>query len=137
MKVAVKTGTIEQTDAQSAVKTCPSGKKLTILSLATQTEANLAVSSGQADVGFLDSQIAGYVVAHSKGAFKLIGSAINVAPYGIATPKTPAGKGLAVAIQKAIKTLIANGTYGAILKQWGVSAGALPVGKVRLDGALS
>ncbi|NNN00816.1 MAG: ABC transporter substrate-binding protein [Acidimicrobiaceae bacterium] len=137
MKVAVETGTIEQTDAQNTAKTCSKSKKLTILSLSTQTAANLAVSSGQADVGFLDSQIAGYVVSTSNGAFKLLGKAVNVAPYGIATPKTAAGKGLAKAIQAALKTLIANGTYGAILKHWGVSAGGLPAAKIVLNGAIS
>lgn len=137
LKVAVETGTVEQSDAKATAKTCPAGKKLTILTFSTQTEANLAVSSGQATVGFLDSQIAGYVVAQSHGAFKLVGNAVNVAPYGLATPKTPAGKGLAVAIQKALKTLIANGTYGAILSHWGVSAGGLAVSRIVLNGALS
>jgi polar amino acid transport system substrate-binding protein len=88
-------------------------------------------------LGFLDSQVAGYVVAQSKGAFKLVGSAIEVAPYGIATPKSPAGKALATAFEAAIKTLIANGTYGAILKHWGVSAGGLAPSKIVLNGAIS
>jgi ABC-type amino acid transport substrate-binding protein len=42
-----------------------------------------------------------------------------------------------VAIQAAIKTLIANGTYGAILKHYGVTAGGLPSSKIVLNGALS
>jgi polar amino acid transport system substrate-binding protein len=137
LKVAVETGTVEQSDAQATAKTCPSGKKLTVLSLSTQTAADLAVSSGQADVGFLDSQIAGYVVSTSNGAFKLIGKAVNVAPYGIATAKTANGKKLALAIQAALKTLITNGTYGAILKKWGVSSGGLPATKIVLNGAIS
>jgi polar amino acid transport system substrate-binding protein len=137
MKVAVETGTVEQKDAQTTAKTCAKNKKLTILSLSTQTAANLAVTSGQADVGFLDSQIAGYVVSTSNGAFKLLGKAVNIAPYGIATPKTTAGKGLAIAIKAALKTLVANGTYGAILKKWGVNAGALPASKIVLNGATS
>jgi len=112
-------------------------KKLTYLSYLTQTEADLAVSSGRATFGFLDSQVAGYVVSQSKGVFKLVGKAIEVAPYGIATPKTASGKQLAVAIQAAIKTLIANGTYGAILKHYGVTAGGLPSSKIVLNGALS
>ena len=136
LKVAVETGTVELTDAQAAAKKCPSSKKLTILSFPTQTVANTAVLSGQANVGFVDSQIAGYIVSVAQGQFKLIGKAVNVAPYGIATPKTPAGKGLAIAIQKAIKTLIANGTYGAILKKWGVSSGAIPSSRIILNGAL-
>ena len=137
LKVAVETSTVEQSDAQATAKTCPANKKLTVLPYTTQTEANLAVTSGRADVGFLDSQIAGYVVSQSKGAFKLVGSAVNVAPYGIATPKTANGHKLALAIQAALKVLIANGTYHAILTHWGVSSGALPTSKIVLNGATS
>jgi polar amino acid transport system substrate-binding protein len=137
LKVAVETGTTEQSDAVATAKTCPSSKKLTVDTFPTQTEANLAVSSGHADVGFVDSQIAGYIVSLSKGAFKVVGSAIEVAPYGFATPRTPAGKGLAKAIQAAVKTLIANGTYHAILAKWGVTGGAIPTSKIVLNGAIS
>jgi polar amino acid transport system substrate-binding protein len=135
--VAVETGTTEQSDAVKTAKKCSGSKKLTVLAYPTQTSANLAVSSGRATVGFLDSQVAGYVVSQSSGAFKLIGSAIEVAPYGIATPKSSAGKKLAMAFQMAIKTMIANGSYGAILKKWGVTAGALPTSKIVLNGAIS
>jgi polar amino acid transport system substrate-binding protein len=137
LKVAVETGTTEQSDAQKTAKTCAASKKLTVLSYPTQTDANLAVSSGQASVGFLDSQVAGYVVSQSKGKFKLVGKAIEVAPYGLATAKTPTGKALSKAFQMAIKTLIANGTYAAILSKWGVSAGALSASKIVLNGAIS
>jgi polar amino acid transport system substrate-binding protein len=137
LKVAVETGTTEQSDAVATAKKCSSAKKLTVLTYPAQTQADLAVASGQADVGFLDSQVAGYVVSQSKGVFKLLGSAIEVAPYGIATPKSSAGKGLAKAIQAALKTLIANGTYGAILAKWGVSAGAVSASKIVLNGAIS
>jgi polar amino acid transport system substrate-binding protein len=136
-KVAVETGTTEQTDATSASKSCASGKKIDVEAFPTQTEANTAVSSGQATYGFLDSQIADYVVATSKGLFKSVGSAVNVAPYGIATPKTPAGLALAKAVKAAVKTLIANGTYGAILHKWGVEAGAIPTSRIVIDGATS
>ena len=136
LTVAVESGTVEQTDAKAAAKTCSSSKKLTIRAFATQTLANTAVLSGQASVGFVDSQIAGYIVATVPG-FKLVGSAVNVAPYGVATPKTTAGEGLAVAIQAAIKTLIANGTYAAILTHWGVSSGGVTSAKIVLNGAIS
>lgn len=137
LKVAVETGTVEQTDAQTTSKTCPNGKKLTLLKFSTQTEANAAVLAGRADVGFVDSQIAGYIVSLAKGTFKLVGSAVNVAPYGIATAKTATGTALAKAIRAAIKVLIANGTYGAILTHWGVSSGAVTSNKVVLNGATS
>jgi polar amino acid transport system substrate-binding protein len=135
--VAVESGTTEQSDAQNTAKVCSTSKKLTVLSYPTQTEADLAVSSGHATFGFLDSQVADYVVSQSHGVFKSVGVAIEVAPYGMATPKTTSGHGLAVAIQAAVKTLIANGTYGAILKKWGVTAGALPSSKIVLNGAIS
>jgi polar amino acid transport system substrate-binding protein len=137
LKVAVENTTVEQKDAQNASKTCPSNKKVKVTGYPTQTAANLAVLSGQADVGFVDSQVAGYIVATNKGKFKLLGSAVNVAPYGIATPKTTAGAQLAQAIQAAIKTLIANGTYHAILAKYGVTAGALTSSKIVLNGAVS
>ncbi len=137
MTVAVETGTSEQTDAQNTAKTCPANKKLTIRTFATQTAANLAVSSGQAKVGFVDSQVAGYIVSQSKGKFKLVGNAVNVAPYGIATAKTPNGHALALALQAALKVLEANGTYKSILTKWGVQAGAIPASKMVLNGAIS
>jgi polar amino acid transport system substrate-binding protein len=137
LSVAVETGTTEQSDAVTTAKACSSSKKLTVLAFPTQTSADLAVSSGRAKLGFLDSQVAGYVVSQSKGTFKLVGSAIEVAPYGIATPMSSAGKGLATAIRAALKTLVANGTYAAILAKWGVSAGALPSSKIVLNGAIS
>lgn len=131
--VAVEATTTEQTDAKS-VK-CTGGKKVTVRIFQTQTEANAAVESGQADAGFLDSQVAGYVVATAHGIFKLTGKPVNVAPYGFATPKTPNGLKLAKAIQAALRSLVANGTYNAILKHWGAQSGEIPASKMILNGA--
>ncbi len=122
--VSVESGTTEQSDAQTAAKTCTSsGKKtVTVLSFGNQSQANLAVSSGRADVGFADSQVAGYIVATSNGVFQNSGTAFAVAPYGLALPK---GNGMAAPVQSAVNFLIGNGVYGQILKKWGVSSGAV------------
>jgi polar amino acid transport system substrate-binding protein len=133
VSVAVETGTVEQTDAGN-VK-CTGGNKVDVLTFPTQTLANTAVASGRATAGFADSQIAGYIVSTSKGVFKLAGSPVNVAPYGIATPKTATGLQLAKAVQAAIKTLIANGTYNKILTSYGAQAGELTSNEVVLNGA--
>jgi polar amino acid transport system substrate-binding protein len=135
LKIAVETGTVEQTDAQTAAKSCPTSKKATVLTFPTQTGANLAVLSGQANVGFADSQIATYIVSSSAGKYENVGSAINVAPYGMAFPKTATGHKMALAVQAAIKTLVANGTYGKILSHWGVAQGGLPASKIVINGA--
>ena len=120
--VAVESGTTEETDAKTQSAKCPSGKKVTVLSYGNQSQANLAVSSGRADVGFADSQVAGYIVATSHGVFQNSGTAFEVAPYGLALPK---GNGMATPVQAAVNYLIGNGIYTQILTKWGVQAGAV------------
>jgi polar amino acid transport system substrate-binding protein len=122
--VAVEDGTTEQTDAQTTAKTCTKDGKptVTVLSFGNQSQANLAVSSGRAQVGFADSQVAGYIVASSNGVFQNSGTAFEVAPYGLALPK---GNGMAAPVQAAVNALIANGVYTQILTKWGVQAGAV------------
>jgi polar amino acid transport system substrate-binding protein len=117
-KVSVENGTTEQTDAKAQAKKC----KVTVLSFADQSQANLAVSSGRADVGFADSQVADYIVKQSNGQFQVTGTAFAVAPYGIALPK---GNGMAQAVQTALKQLISDGTYTKLLAKWGVQSGAV------------
>lgn len=125
--VAVETGTVEQSDAQTQNGKCAANKKITVVSYPTQTAANSAVASGHQEAGFADSQVAGYIVTQSKGLFKLAGKAINVAPYGLAvSKKTTFDK----ALQAAMNVLIKNGVYGYILKHWGVSAGAVKAAKI-------
>jgi len=120
--VAVEAGTVEQTDAQAASAKCTGGKMITVVTYPTQTLANSAVSSGHQEAGFADSQVSGYIVAQAKGLFKLAGSAINVAPYGIALSKSTS---FDKAVAAAINVLIKNGVYMYILKHWGVQAGAI------------
>jgi polar amino acid transport system substrate-binding protein len=126
--VAVENGTTEQTDAQSQAKKC----SVHVLTFDTQNEVNLAVSSGRADVGFADSQVAAYIVKQSNGQFTNTGTAFEVAPYGIATLK---GNGLAPAIKAAMQELISNGTYMQLLNKWGIAAGAITTPTI--DGATS
>ena len=129
-----KTGTTEQTDAQTQAKACTKAGKatVTVLSFGNQSQANLAVSSGRADVGFADSQVAGYIVATSNGVFENSGTAFEVAPYGLALPK---GNGMAAPVQAAVNFLIANGVYNQILTKWGVQAGAVTTSAI--NGATS
>lgn len=131
--VAVESGTIEESDAQAQKALCPNNN-VTIHSYATQTEADLAVKSGHDVVGFADSQVAGYIVAQSKGAFKLSGAPFGVAPYGIATSKSDDGLKLAKAIQSALRKLIANGVYRSILAKYGETAGSLTAAEIVLNG---
>jgi polar amino acid transport system substrate-binding protein len=132
--VSVESGTTEQSDAQSDIKVCKSHHKKVdkVLPFATQNEANLAVSSGRANVGFADSQVAQYIVAQSGGLFRSSGTAFETAPYGIAIPK---GTTLDTSIKGAVNVLISDGVYLKILKKWGIAAGA--VKKASLNDATS
>jgi polar amino acid transport system substrate-binding protein len=132
--VSVEDGTTEQSDAQTQAKACTAAGKptVTVLSFGNQSQANLAVSSGRAQVGFADSQVAAYIVSTSNGVFMNSGSAIEVAPYGLALPK---GNGMAAPVQAAVNLLIANGVYKTILTKWGVEAGA--VSTASINGATS
>jgi polar amino acid transport system substrate-binding protein len=122
--VAVENGTTEQSDAQAQLKACKKAKKgaVKVLSFANQNDANLAVSSGRANVGFADSQVAQYIVAQSNGQFRSTGTAFETAPYGIAVPK---GTTFDVSVQGAVKALMSDGIYAKILKKWGISSGAV------------
>ncbi len=135
LTVSVEVGTTELTDATGQEAKCKAaGKKPdVVLPFDTQTEANLALHSGRAQISMADSPVAGYQVAQSHGAFKLVGQSYGVAPYGIAVPKTDGT--LDQAILVGLKELIANGQYAAILKKWGLQSGAdtHPV----LNGAIS
>jgi len=124
LKVAVETGTVEETDAQDQADKCKAAGNPapTVMSFADQDQANLAVSSGRADLGFADSQVAEYIVKVSNGQFEMSGEPFGVAPYGIALPK---GNGMAEAMRAAMQQLISDGTYLNILKQWGVEDGAV------------
>ena len=123
LTVSVEGGTTEQSDATTQSKACTKdGKKaVNVLVFPTQTGANLALSTGRAQVMMADTPVAAYQVKLSNGKFKLEG-AYGVAPYGIAVPK---GSGMAQPILDALKKLIAEGIYTKILAKWGTSSGAI------------
>ena len=123
-KVSVESGTTQEVDAKAQSKKCTQAGKaaVTVEVFGDQNEANLALSSGRADVGMADSPVAAYQVKQSGGQFKLSGQPYGTAPYGIAIPK---GNGMAQAVLAALKDLMQNGTYTQILTKWGIQAGAI------------
>ena len=132
--VSVEKGTTEQSDATTQGAKCKKAGKpgVTVLAFPDQNGANLALSSGRAQLGFADSPVAAYQVKKSNGLFKLVGSAFATAPYGLAIPKT---SGLTKPVLAALQALIKNGTYMSILTHWGVQAGAIT--KPAINGATS
>jgi polar amino acid transport system substrate-binding protein len=132
--VAVEKGTTEETDANTQSGKCTkAGKaKVTVLSFPDQNGANLALSSGRAQLGFADSPVAEYQVKKSNGTFKIVGPSIANAPYGLAVAKN---SGLTTPLLAALQVLMQNGQYKAILTHWGIEAGAITNPKI--NGAIS
>jgi polar amino acid transport system substrate-binding protein len=124
LKVAVEKGTTQADDSNAQSKKCTAaGKKaVTVSVFPDQNGANLAISSGRAQIGMADSPVADYQVKKSNGQFKLLGTPYGTAPYGIAMNKK---SGLAKPVLAGMKALIANGKYKAILTHWGIQSGAI------------
>ncbi|MBJ7353587.1 MAG: ABC transporter substrate-binding protein [Thermoleophilaceae bacterium] len=126
--VAVQKGTVQQDDVEAQNKKC--SEPIDIKVFTQQTDVDLAISSGRAEVALADSPVAAYAVKQSDGSLKSTGKDYDSAPYGIAINKKTE---LTPAIQAAVQELIDNGTYAAILKKWGLESGAITESKIN-DG---
>jgi polar amino acid transport system substrate-binding protein len=78
---------------------------------------------GKADAVLADSPVMAGAVKKVGGGLSLVGDVYDSAPYGIAVPKN-AGT-TKDAILGAVKALVDDGTYKAILDKWGVANGAI------------
>jgi polar amino acid transport system substrate-binding protein len=134
--VSVESGTTEETDAKTQSAKCKASGKpaVNVLVFPTQSAANLALSSGRAQLSMADSPVADYQVKQSNGTFKLVGQSYGTVPYGLALPKSA---GTAPAVLAALKVLVSNGTYMSILSKWGIESGAIPVSEMKINGATS
>lgn len=120
--VSVEKGTTELEDAEKQNKKCKAaGKPIKLLVFPGQNDANLALSSGRAEVDFADSPIIAYQV-RKLGVQVRSSAPFGIAPEGLALPKH---NGMAKPVLEALKALMANGTYQAILKKWEIQAAAI------------
>ncbi|MFL5861742.1 MAG: ABC transporter substrate-binding protein [Solirubrobacteraceae bacterium] len=134
--VAVEKGTTQETDATAQGAKCKKGGKpsVTVLTFPDQNGANLALSSGRAQIVMADSPVAAYGVKKSNGQFKTVGATYGTAPYGLAVPKTG---DLDKAVLAAMKVVMSNGTYSKIMAKWGLQSGAISPADVKINGATS
>ncbi|MDQ1575253.1 MAG: polar amino acid transport system substrate-binding protein [Microbacteriaceae bacterium] len=125
LKVAVQATTFEDTDEVPAKsKTCTDAGKaaIQIFKYDTQDAATNALVLGQVDALSADSPVTLYAIAQTKGKLQAAGESFDVAPYGIPVAKNSK---ITPAIQKTFQALIDDGTYGTILKKWGVESGGV------------
>ena len=121
-KVSVEKGTVELEEAEKQNTKCKAaGKPITLLIFPGQNDANLALSSGRAEIDYADSPIIAYQV-RKLGVSVRSSPTFGAAPYGLALPK---GNGMAKPVLEALKVLMANGSYTAILKKWELQSAAI------------
>ncbi len=126
--VAIQTATA-QIDLINAVNPSCS-KKIAILEFKTDSDAQNAIRAGKAVAGVNDGQVAAYTAQTAGGGkyFEIV--AATDAPEGYTSALTGVGvlkknTGLTKAIQAAIASLIADGTYQKLLEKWNLSAFAV------------
>ena len=77
------------------------------------------------DAYFADSPVAGYYTVQHPDQFQLSGLTLGVALEGISVQNDAGHKDLVTAVQQALVSMINDGTYLTILKQYGDDSGAI------------
>ncbi|WP_051731610.1 ABC transporter substrate-binding protein [Kitasatospora phosalacinea] len=94
---------------------------------ALQTDVAQSLVSGRDQVMLADSPVVDYALKQTGGQLEKLGDTYGAAPYGVILAK---GSPLSKAVQGAIQSLMADGTYKTILDKWGVSAGAISTSEI-------
>ncbi len=122
-------GTGDYKDAGLSAKCVKDGSKaIDVKEFPKDSDALAALSSGNVDAYFADSPVAGYYTVQQPDQFELSGVVLDVAKEGISVPKDHTD--LRDAVVTALKSMMDDGTYEAILKKYGVEDGGLKTSDV-------
>jgi polar amino acid transport system substrate-binding protein len=112
---------------------CTTAGKAAINVVVTQkdTDALQQLQAKKVSVYFTDSQVAAYYTVQHPDQFQLVGQVLQPAQEGISVPcgqsdctNAPLSP-LGTAIQAALKSMMADGTYTKILTKWNLANGAV------------
>lgn len=124
-KIAVQSGGSAEEVIEGQAKKCQQEGKpaLTVMSFKDQPSSILAVQSGRADAFFSSQAPLTYFVQQSDGKLQLAGTGqkngFDQLFQGAVLPK---GSPLTPLLQKSLQELFDNGTYQAIMKNWGLDS---------------
>jgi polar amino acid transport system substrate-binding protein len=124
-KVAVQSSTTQVNDITARAKACTDAGKpaIQVDEYLSQSDVTAAVVAHKDDAMLADAPVAGYAVKQSKSALALVGRLYQPIRYGYVLPREQAD--FAAAVARALRQLMAEGTYTSILDKWGVTAGAI------------
>ncbi|GAA4541635.1 ABC transporter substrate-binding protein [Pseudonocardia xishanensis] len=128
--IGVQAGTTQADEITQRQADCAAQGQppIQVTELQQQTDVTLALTSNRI-VGMLaDSPVAAYAVTTTSNAVEVVGDPYDTAPYGVVIKKN-SGQ-FAQAVQGAIQSLIADGTYKSILDKWNVANGAIPTSQI-------
>ncbi|WP_347354294.1 ABC transporter substrate-binding protein [Intrasporangium sp.] len=123
--IGVQSGTTQFDDITARSKKCVTAGKpaVNILPHDGQDEVTADVVSGKVDAMLADSPIGLYAVKQFAGKLEKLGDIYDSAPYGYVLPKSENDFGNALV--DALKAAEADGSYKAVLTEWGVESGAI------------
>lgn len=125
LTVAVQATTLQDTvmlPADSAACVALGKAPIKKLPYETQDSAINAVVLGRADAVIGDSPGILYAIVKTKGKLQKAGDMAKAVPYGIAVGKNSS---LTKAVQRAMQSMVDDGTYAKILNKWGVGDGGI------------
>ena len=125
LTVDVQKGTSQESALETQSKACKAIGlgELKIKTFTTDTEAFKNFDSGNSDVHVTDYPVVAYLAHQSAGKYEIAGRQFNVVPFGIAVAKNNAST--RDRLQRALASLIADGTYDKLLQKWSLAQGAL------------
>lgn len=119
MRVAAPVGTVFETSAKQVSADCKAANKpeLSLLSLPGTTNCALALTQDRTDAIIVSTATVAALMHETPGAYAAGGAPFDAdTKVGIALRKdTPA---LKAAVEKALKAVVANGTYAGLIKKW-------------------
>lgn len=127
MTVDLQRGTAQDAAVAAQSKRCASIglHPITVLAYGTDGEALEQFLAGKSMAHISDYPVVSHLARTLGGGktFIIAGEQFGVVPYGIAVSKKNAA--LRDRLQNALKALIADGTYDALLAKWGLEQGAM------------
>jgi polar amino acid transport system substrate-binding protein len=119
--VGVQTGTIEQTDLQTASDACKKANKpaINMTVLQDQTAVIQLLANNRVVATYQDSPVTDYFNKQHPGQFAVGGSVVNAGLEGIVIRKGDSS--MLSAVQTAFNQLKAHGTYHSLILKWGLT----------------
>jgi len=127
LTIDVQKGTSQETAIAKVSQRCQDLdlKPISVLTFSTDADAFKAFQQGKSVAHVSDYPVVAYQARTFGGGkvYEVAGRQFGVIPYGIAVGKTNVR--MRQELQSALRDLIQNGTYDALLKKWGLEQGAM------------